>query len=489
MPSHTCASHGITALALLFTCALAGCDGPVGPNGIEARASAAAVDPGRYAIETGIVPAVTFVGADALSLESQLAAYDVPAVSIAVVRDGEIAWAAAYGEDVDAASLFQAASLSKTVAAAGILALARERGFDIDADLTGDLGAFDLAAVNPDARPVSLRRLLSHTAGATVQGFPGYPAGTPLPDTLELVGGSERTNTPAVEISFDPDNAWRYSGGGFEIAQLWAEQASGEDFAELMQRLVLDPVGMPSSSFALNWPETFAEGGVARAHGWDGEPIAGGWHLHPEQAAAGLWTTPSDYARFLIALMAAADGQTGRGIEPGIAQMMTTAIASDYGLGIGTGIHLGERRLDHGGGNEGYRCQQLALPDRGDAIVVMTNGNNAINLIADINRTAEIAYDWPHNETRTEQISPQALAGFAGTYTARGEDQPILRLEATDADLRGVFYGRIHFRLVPIGEARFVDPVDAEDFRFTPEDGVMVARTATHEFTRLRDLE
>ncbi|WP_339747034.1 serine hydrolase domain-containing protein [uncultured Maricaulis sp.] len=477
----------IIGLALLVACTLAACDSPN-----NAGPSDPTVDAGRHAIETQLVPTVTIAGDDASDrgIEDQLAAYDVPAVSIAVVRDGEIAWAAAYGADVDPASLFQAASLSKAVAAAGILALARERGFDIDADLTGQLGSFDLAAINPEGRTVSLRGLLSHTAGATIHGYPGYPVGTPLPDTLEIVTGAQRTNTPAVAIDFDPEHPWRYSGGGYEIAQLWAEQASGEDFAALIQRLVLDPVGMSSSSFALNGPDGIAEGRIARAHGWNGEPIDGGWHLYPEQAAANLWTTPSDYGRFLIALMAASDGAQDRGIDPEIAHEMTTAISDDYGLGIGTSIHLGERRWDHSGSAEGYRCNLIALPSRGDAIIVMTNGNNAQHLIPDINRTAEIAYDWPHDPPRTESrfdMPAARLAEIAGSYTTGGNAQPIMQLDIASRDLRGLFGGYVHFRLVPISADRLVDPVDGQDFVFALEDGVMVARADGQVFSRLPD--
>ena len=475
---------------LLLACALVACNAPADPESIEPGAVLPAADAGRQAIEMHIVPKVTILGDEASSVLDQLAAYEVPAVSIAVVRHGEIAWAQAYGTDVDPASQFQAASLAKAVAAAGILALARERGFDIDADLTGELGAFDLAAVNPQARPVSLRMLLSHTAGATVRGFLGYPLGTPLPDTLGIVTGSERANTPPVRIAFDPETPWRYSGGGYQIAQLWAEQASGEDFAALMQRLVLDPVGMNSSSFALNWPDSAAEGGIARAHGWNGEPIEGGWFLYPEQAAANLWSTPSDYARFLVALMAAADGAQDAGIDPEIARLMTTAVSDGYGLGLATSIHLGERRWAHSGSSEGYRSNQFALPDRGDAIVVMTNGKNAHHLIPDINRTAEIAYSWPHDPPRTETrfaMPAERLARIAGRYAARGDDRPAIQLDVEGPDLRGIFGGLVHFRLVPIGADHFIDPVDGEEFVFALEDGVMTTHGGPNVLTRLPD--
>lgn len=490
MKNHATPRPTCIGLALLIACTLAACNGQVDPN--SAASAPQIVDAGRHAIETQLVPTVTITGDDASdrSIEDQLAAYEVPAVSIAVVRDGEIAWAGAYGADVNAASLFQAASLSKAVAAAGILALARERGLDIDADLTGQLGSFDLAAINPQGRTVSLRGLLSHTAGATTHGYPGYPAGTPLPGTLEIVTGSQRTNTPAVAIDFDPEHPWRYSGGGYEIAQLWAEQASGEDFAALMQRLVLDPVGMSSSSFAPNGPDNISEGDMARAHGWSGEPIEGGWYLYPEQAAANLWTTPNDYARFLIALMATADGAPDRGIDPEIAREMTTAVSDDYGMGIGTRIHLGERRWEHSGAAEGYRSNLIALPDRGAAIIVMTNGKSAQNLIPDINRTAEIAYDWPHDPPRTESrfdMPAAELARIAGSYTTGGNTQPVIQLDVAGQDLRGLFGGYVHFRLVPIGAYHLVDPVDGQDFVFTLEDGLMVARADAQVFTRLPD--
>lgn len=424
--------------------------------------------PEQIALEANIapVPLVTGETPKGVPLAERMAALGVPGVSIAVYRAGAPDWAAGYGEGVDAGTLFQAASLSKMVAAVGIAALAQEKGIDLDADISGALPGIDLAALNPEGLPITLRALLSHTNGANVHGFPGYAAGAEVPSTLEVITGSARTNTAAVVLT-PPDaaNPYSYSGGGYTLAQYWAEQVSGEDFAALMQRLVLDRVGMDASTFAQPLPEALAGGNVAAAHDRQGAEIPGRWHTYPELAAAGLWTTPSDFGRFLMALTGKAEG-----IDPAVAAEVTRPVVSDYGLGIGILSFDGELSLRHSGGNAGYTCYALVWPGRGDAIVVMTNADNGFRVYRDVVETAAALYGWPSSAPEPRQraeLSGDELAALAGQYVAEGTPDVILEFSVGDGELVGASPIAGDFRAVPVEGGLLISPEDGFEIRYT----------------------
>jgi CubicO group peptidase (beta-lactamase class C family) len=457
---------------LLYGCASAPPEAAL-PEALMDAAQTSSRPDEQLALEARIMPVVWVAGEapEALPLSDHMAKIGVPAVSIAVYRGGELHWAEGYGEGADRDTLFQAASLSKMVAAVGITALAQEKGVSLDADISASLPGIDMATFNPQGAPITLRALLSHTNGATVSGFPGYEAGLPVPSTLEVITGSGGANTDAVVIRPNPDRTFAYSGGGYTVAQYWAEQASGENFAAMMQRLVLVPAGMTQSTFAQPLPDGFAGGNVAAAHSADGEEIAGRWHTYPELAAAGLWTTPSDYGRFLVTLGKASAGEAGTGIDPAVAAQVTAPVVEDYGLGAGIVMYDGEKSLQHSGGNEGYMCFAMALPERGDVIVTMTNSDNGHRLYRDILTTAQEIYGWPSDtpETLTRvMLGAEALAAYAGAYVQEGAADVVLELTAGDTDLLGTspFVGS--FRLVPVGEGVFVDPENG--FKISSED-------------------
>lgn len=442
--------------------------GACAPEASVAPAVEAAPPAEQLALEAGIAPAMLVAGETpkAAPLAERMATLGVPGVSIAVHRAGAPDWAEGYGAGVDAGTLFQAASLSKMVAAVGITALAQEKGIDLDADISGALAGIDLATLNPEGLPITLRALLSHTNGANVHGFPGYAEGADVPSTLEVITGSGRTNTPAVVLTRpDPGNPYSYSGGGYTLAQYWAEQVSGEDFAALMQRLVLDPIGMEASMFAQPLPEALAGGNVAAAHDGQGTEIPGRWHTYPELAAAGLWTTPSDFGRFLLALSGKGDG-----IDPAVAAEVTKPVTRDYGLGIGILTYDGEVSLQHSGGNAGYTCYGLVWPGRGDAMVVMTNSDNGFRLYREILQTAGTLYGWPSRAAEPRQravLEAAELAALAGQYVIEGTADVILDFSAGAGDLIGASPIAGNFRAVPVGGGLLVDPENGFEIGYT----------------------
>ncbi|MEM6817300.1 MAG: serine hydrolase domain-containing protein [Pseudomonadota bacterium] len=396
----------------------------------------------QTAIESALIGIVSFIGEEAKrpTLEERMAELEVRSASVAVFSGGDLHWASAYGEVDDVDMLFQAASLSKAVAAVGIVALAKEVGTDLDADLRGSFAVLRDKHLNPGGVPVTLRGLLSHSAGATISGFPGYSPGADIPSTQEIVFGTNGSNTAGIIIEPDRVGQRRYSGGGFHLAQHWAETVSGESFPALMKRLVLEPVGMERSTFDLITPDDVRAANVAPGNGEEGLPADGGWLLYPQGAAAGLWTTPTEYGRFISALIASVTIGTDRGIHPNVGREVLTPAIGFTALGVGFQIRQAQVRLSNSGDNRGYWNHTMSFPAVGDVIVVMTNGPGGFILMGDINRTAAEAYQWPAlpliiRERMT--LSADEQEQLAGRYVDSSSGNPAFTI-SVDRDSRTI---------------------------------------------------
>lgn len=362
------------------------------------------------------------------SIPDRLRFYRVPAVSVAVINDGRIEWARAWGEadagsgiPADTATLFQAASISKPVAAVAALRLVEQGRLSLDEDVNARLTSWQVPDTSHTAaEKVTLRRLLSHSAGTTVHGFPGYAAGAAVPTTVQVLNGEAPANTRPVRVDTLPGSLWRYSGGGYTIAQLLMQDVTGRPFAELMREQVLVPAGMIHSTYAQPLPADRA-GDAATAHRGDGTPLPGKHHTYPEQAAAGLWTTPSDLARLAIELQRAYRGETGRVLTPETARLMLTTQSGSYGLGFGVRGEGDSTWFDHGGSNQGFRAYFAALAGTGQGVVIMTNGEGGQELAMEVLRAVGREYGLPTARSRERDViavEPAALAALAGTYAS-----------------------------------------------------------------------
>jgi CubicO group peptidase (beta-lactamase class C family) len=324
----------------------------------------------------------------------------VPGVSIAFIENGRVKWTRAYGsatagsaQAVTPHTRFQAASMSKAVAAAAALRLVDQKRLSLDEDVNTRLRGWRVPeASSAGSEKVTLRRLLSHTAGLSVSGYPGYAAGTRVPTIVQSLAGIAPANTPAVRAYGPPGAQIGYSGGGYSVAQLLMGEAAGSSFPTLMQGLLLRPLGMTRSSFDQPLRNRKA---VAGGHDAEGLPIAGGGNTYPELATAGLWTTPSDYARFVVALQESWVGRKGALLSRPSATAMMTPVLGNYGLGVSVLERGGRKIVTHGGSNEGFQCRFAAYLDGSrQGVVIMTNGNNGGFLAAAILRTLGEAYGW-----------------------------------------------------------------------------------------------
>lgn len=379
-------------------------------------------------VETGLTPPVVLKGRPAPrhTIEERMKALNVNGVSVAVIRDYAIEWASGYGfADVETRrpvtrdTLFLAGSISKPVAAAGALALMEQGKVKLDDDVNSYLKSWK-APENEFTKEqkVTLRRLLSHTAGLTVHGFPGYNAASAVPTIPQILDGVKPANTAAVSVDVAPGSIFRYSGGGYTVAQLMMTDVTGMPFPEFIQRAVLAKAGMRSSTFENPLPQRLA---VVAATGYkgNGNAIPGRYHTYPEMAAAGLWTTASDLARFVIEIQKAREGRSNQMLKQATVEQMLRPEKQNYGLGFVINERDGLKRFSHSGTDAGFQAVLSATLD-GRGFVVMTNSENGARLAGEIALAVASAYGWPDKPREREAMAmtPEALAPFAGEYEA-----------------------------------------------------------------------
>ncbi len=387
-------------------------------------------DPAEQRIERiqgSLVPPVVTKDAPAgPSLADRMSALRVPGVSIAVIHGGKIEWARGFGvtraggPSVRPDTLFQAASISKPVTAMAVIKLVQSGKLDLDADVNGYLRTWNLPKNEFTAKQkVTLRELLTHTAGVTVHGFPGYASDAAVPTLVQVLNGEKPANSPAILVDTLPGKEWRYSGGGVVITQLLVQDVTGRQFPALMHDLVLGPIGMTHSTYEQPLHrEQMSK--AAMPYRENGQAVPGGLHVYPEMAPAGLWTTPSDLALFALEIQNSFAGKSDKVISAAMTREMLRPGLNKWGLGIETGGSVEHPYFTHNGANEGFQCDMVAY-DSGDGAVIMTNSDNGGQLAGEILRTIAYEYKWPDFGPRVISageitLSEDVLSRYTGVY-------------------------------------------------------------------------
>ena len=332
-----------------------------------------------------------------IDLAARMKALKVPGVSIAVIDNFAIDWARSYGvrdeagQPVNLETLFQAASISKPVAATAVMKLVEQGKLKLDEDVNVKLKSWKVPENEFTAtEKVTLRRIMSHSAGLTVHGFPGYEEGAPLPTVPQILDGLKPANTAAVRVDIVPGSKNRYSGGGTTVLQLLVADVTGRRFADVLRDLVLSKAGMKDSTYEQPLPPAH-RGNAATAFKSDGSPVKGRYHTYPEQAAAGLWTTPSDLARLLIEIGKSAEGQSNKILAKETVREMLKP--EKPGAGLGFALNPDATLFGHGGSNAGFRALMFCSRS-GRGFVVMTNSDSGGRLAGEIQEAIAGAYGW-----------------------------------------------------------------------------------------------
>jgi len=362
------------------------------------------IDQHIQSVENGLMPAEIAKGASIpkWTIAERMAHYNVVGVSVAVIDNYAIHWAKGYGllakdskRPVTTETLFQAGSISKPVAATAALHLVETGRLSLDEDVNRKLKSWQVPE-NDFTRDqkVTLRRILSHSAGLTVHGFPGYAVGDRIPTLIEILDGVKPANTPAIRVDLVPGTTERYSGGGYTIMQLLLTDVTQERFPELLEDTVLAKIGMQHSSYQQPLPADWAKN-TASGYRQNGDPVAGKWHVYPEMAAAGLWTTASDLAQFVIEIQKSREGRSNRVLSREMTTQMLTRQIDGAGLGLMLGGTDQAPRFSHGGADEGFQALMMATLDSGKGAVVMVNSDNGVQLAQEIVLSIASEYGWP----------------------------------------------------------------------------------------------
>jgi CubicO group peptidase (beta-lactamase class C family) len=335
-----------------------------------------------------------------LSLAELMKTYAVPGLSLVVIESYKIVDTKAYGViepgskiPVTPKTSFQAGSISKPVAAAGALSLVEQGKLALDEDVNQKLKTWKVPENEfTKTEKVTLRRLMSHTGGLTVHGFPGYDINDARPTLVQVLNGEKPANTVPIRVDIVPGTEARYSGGGVTIEQLLMMDVTGKPFPVLMRELVLDKIGMSDSSYEQPLPPARAAM-TAGGTSMDGKAVPGRWHVYPEMAAAGLWTTPTDLAKFAIEIALSKQGKSNRVLSQKMTEEMLTPVKDEVGMGLFLEKD-NPGQFGHNGADEGFQALLTMNATTGNGVAMMADSDNGISLMNAVLRRVAKEYGW-----------------------------------------------------------------------------------------------
>ncbi len=435
-------------------------------------------------IENGLAEVIQVKGESptTFSIEEQMKKFNVPGLSIAVVREGKLRWAKGYGiansetgTKVNERTLFQAGSISKPVAALAALKLWEEGKVDLDTDVNTYLTGWKVEENKfTEQADVTLRLLLTHSAGMTVHGFPGYKQEASFPDIETVLNGEG--NTGRIYTDTIPGAIWRYSGGGYTIMEKVVEDVSGMPLEVYMKNNIFPLLEMQRSTYNQPLTEEFLDN-FSAAYDWEGNLISGLYHNYPEQAAAGLWTTPSDLAKYCIQIQNIYNGQADGVLNRETVEAMLTKHKNDWGLGPSLEGEGNSLRFGHGGKNAGFTNDMEAYAKKGDAAIVMTNADQGGALMRQIMLSISNYYDLDIMKPEVIEVvtlDEAALQRFAGKYQLDQDDSSEPYFVNVSAEGNTLVVDDLEdgdqYILRPTGELSFKDTSSGDEMEFK-EDG------------------
>ena len=376
-------------------------------------------------VEKGLVGSVQINGGAPGTIQERMAHFKVPGLSIAVIQNYHLVWAKGYGFandslkiPVTAQTLFQAASISKSINAVGVLKLVQEKKLDLYTDINIYLSSWKFPYDSlSKGKKITVANLLSHTAGLGIHGFPGYLQGKPLPAVVQILDGQKPANTSAVRSMYAPGIKSEYSGGGTIISQLIVMDVTHQPYADYMKKEVLDLLGMKSSAYAQP-PVGINPNLLATAYDFNNKAVPGGYHVYPELAAAGLWTNPTDLAHYIIETQLAYEGKSAKVLNQATTKLrLTPYIDKSAALGVFIDDEDGTKYFQHGGVNAGFRSQYYGSLEGGNGVVVMLNSDHDEIITEVINSVAKVyGFKGLYHSTKTIALSDTVLQTYTGVY-------------------------------------------------------------------------
>ncbi|MGK0414696.1 MAG: CubicO group peptidase (beta-lactamase class C family) [Polaribacter sp.] len=416
-------------------------------------------------IENGLIKNIQIKGdsIQEFNILDRMEFYKVPGVSIAVVEKGKIKWAKGYGyantktgTKVGVNTLFQAGSISKPLAALSALKLFENDSLELNKDVNYYLKDWQIPESKfTKTEKVTLEKLLTHTAGMTVHGFPGYQQTDEFPEIIDVLNGNG--NTAKILVDTIPGSIWRYSGGGYTVMEKVVEDVSGFSLDEYMSKNILLPIGMKNSTYqqpiAKEW-----QNNISAAYDGNGKLIKGLWNNYPEQAAAGLWTTASDLALYCIEIQDIMQGKKDGVLTKKTVDKMLTKHKNDWGLGPSLQNEKDSLIFGHGGKNAGFTNDMKAYAYQGNAVVIMTNADNGGKLISEIKNAVSKYYNWDISIQKVVEviiISSDILIKYVGKYQLENRNI-IIDFQIVENQLCAKGPNR-SFQFVAMSNSKFID--------------------------------
>jgi CubicO group peptidase (beta-lactamase class C family) len=348
-------------------------------------------------------------GQSEFTLEERMKYYHVNGISIAVIKDFKIDWVKGYGLvdsltgiPVSTATLFQVGSISKAINALGVLKLVQSGTLDLDIDINESLHSWKFPYDSlSKGRKITLANLLSHAAGLSGHGFPGYLVGNTIPSLIEILNGIPPANTKAIRSVFEPSSKYKYSGGGTTISQLIIQDVTQQPYHQFMRKTIFDPLGMKTSSYQQP-PLEASKTLLATGYGTDGKAVIGNYHIYPEQAAAGLWSNPNEIAAYVIEIQKSLDGKSNRILSKEMAARYVTPCNSKYitpypdeevALGVFNRKVGNVRYFTHDGSTHGFKAKFIGSIEHGYGAVLMINSDSR-EILEEVVNSIAFTYKW-----------------------------------------------------------------------------------------------
>ncbi|MEN0037894.1 MAG: serine hydrolase domain-containing protein [Cellvibrio sp.] len=442
---------------------------------------------GKVLLENGIRNQVRFLNEpeELSSITDKMSEYKIPALSLAVIKQGEIAWVDIYQDanfteerKLNCKSLFQAASLSKPVTFMAAVRMQAAGKIDLDKNIQLYLRDFVLPTGKQTVNnPVTLRNIFSHTSGITSGGYQGYARDIHFPADIDILKGSAGANSPAIAVVAPPNEKLAYSGGAYSLAELAIQDIFHDEFARIMKKWILDPAGMKHSDFTQPLPASKYQQ-VAKGHVNSGAILEGGWRNYPEQAAAGLWSNSTDMATFLIEIYKAYHGKTSIFSQAEIKSLLTHE-RDGHVYGFRVDRSGNKISITHYGGNAGYNTGMTINLTTGNGLVYLINSENGWELGRDLLLSASEVYGWNNfkqTDAHRKHQNNETLKALSGKYKWNNQDDFVVRFDENNNIISLVFPSGTEYKLTPIvGDSLdFIHQNTGERITFVKKDGIQV---------------
>lgn len=427
-------------------------------------------------VESNLVPWALAQDSLRFNLEERMAKYKIPGLSIAVIKDYKIEWVKAYGfadisenRTVTTKTLFQAASLSKSLNGVGVLKLVQDKKLDLNADINNYLTTwkfpYDTLSHN---KKITTANLLSHTAGLTIHGFKGYAIGDSIPSLNEILDGKRPANSSAVRSMYEPGKKVEYSGGGTTISQLIVTDITHRKYEDYMWDQVLKPMGM-TQSFFNQPPPSGKQYLLATGYNRSGREMKESkYNIYPEKAAAGLWTNPTDLARYIIETQLSFHGRSEKVLSPEMTRLRLTPYLDNINaFGVFINLKGDEKYFQHSGSNEGFGCQYRGSLKNGNGVVVMVNSDN-LGILNEIINSVALVYKWGDFYSpvikKTITLPDDLLQKYVGTYLLDSDTISVIKKE-NGLQLNRFIQSNMYFT----SDSDFYITENKADYKFTKD--------------------